>query len=288
MPAPDLDRLAEPIGEASPMGLLWTFLGASSAYQILSGCAELLGGWLLVTRRTTTLGALVAMGVMFNVAALNYCYDTPVKLYSTHLFAMALLLVLGDARRLFEVFVLHRAVPANDLGHLFPTHGNWRWANLAAALLAVAFFGQHTWTMFKVSHEQYRQRASGAKPPIHGVWVTKSFELDGAPAVGDENEVWHRAVAGSTYFFGLETVGVPYTRYFSEYDEKSKSLNLRKRGDANWKAHFTYDRPSDDVLSLQGKMDGHDVYVEMRRIQEPSYLLVTRGFHWINEFPNNQ
>jgi hypothetical protein len=284
MPAPDLDRLAEPIGEASPMGLLWTFLGASSAYQILSGCAELLGGWLLVARRTTTLGALVAAGVMFNVAALNYCYDTPVKLYSTHLFAMALLLLAGDVRRLIDIFVLHRAVPANDLGRLF----RWRPANVAAALLGVLFFGSHTWTTLKVSSTQHEQTANAPKPPIHGVWVAKSFEIDGAPAVGDENEVWHRAIAGSTYFFGLETVGAPYTRYFSEYDEKSKSLNLRKRGVANWKAHFTWDRPSEDVLTLQGSMDGHEIYTEMRRINEPNYLLVNRGFHWINEFPNNQ
>lgn len=284
MPAPDLDRLAEPFGQASPMGLLWTFLGASSPYQILSGAAELLAGWLLVLRRTTTLGALLASGVMFNVAALNFCYDTPVKLYSMHLFATAFVLVLGDARRLLDLFVLHRALPANDLGRLFP----WRAANVAAVLLGVLFFGSHTWSTLRVSWKQYQSFSNGPKPPIHGVWVTKSFELDGAPAVGDENEVWHRAVAGSTYFFGLETVGAPWTRYFSEYDVKSKALNLRRRGDPSWKARFTYDRPSDELLTLQGSMDGHEIYVEMRRIPESDYLLVTRGFHWINEYPNNQ
>ncbi len=35
-------------------------------------------------------------------------------------------------------------------------------------------------------------------------------------------------------------------------------------------------------------MDGHEIYAELRRIEAPEYLLVSRGFHWINEFPDNQ
>jgi hypothetical protein len=50
-PPPALDRLAQPFGEASPMGLLWTFMGTSSAYQIFTGAGGQLGGVLLFQRR---------------------------------------------------------------------------------------------------------------------------------------------------------------------------------------------------------------------------------------------
>ena len=63
-PAPSLDRLVQPFGDASPMGILWTFMGASAAYTIFSGAREMLGGLLLVARRTTLLGALVSAGVL--------------------------------------------------------------------------------------------------------------------------------------------------------------------------------------------------------------------------------
>ena len=81
-----LFKMMEPYGDFSPMGVLWSFMGASLPYVIYSGCAEVLGGILLLFRRTTTLGALVSFAVMLNVAVLNYCYDVPVKLYSTNLF----------------------------------------------------------------------------------------------------------------------------------------------------------------------------------------------------------
>lgn len=57
------------------MGLLWNFIGASAAYTIFTGVAEVLGGLLLVARRTALLGALVCIGVMSNVVLLNFSYD---------------------------------------------------------------------------------------------------------------------------------------------------------------------------------------------------------------------
>ena len=112
MPAPGPDRLLNPIGETSPMGLLWTFMGASSAYQIFAGVGEVVGGTLLFWRRTALLGALVLVVVLANVVALNFCYDVPVKLYSSHLLAMALFIVAPHVPRLLDVLVLNRPAPA--------------------------------------------------------------------------------------------------------------------------------------------------------------------------------
>ena len=109
-PNPTLDRLLQPFGDASPMGLLWTFMGASESYNIFTGAGEMLGGLLLTTRRTTLLGALVCFGVMSHVAMLNFSYDVPVKLFSMHLLAMALFLMAPDLGRLARMFVLNRPV----------------------------------------------------------------------------------------------------------------------------------------------------------------------------------
>jgi hypothetical protein len=40
------DRLLKPYGESSPMGLLWTFMGYSTGYNLFTGGAEALGGLL--------------------------------------------------------------------------------------------------------------------------------------------------------------------------------------------------------------------------------------------------
>lgn len=101
-------ELTRTYGESSPMGLAWTFMGHSPAYGWFTGLAEILGGALLLARRTTTLGALVAIGVMANVVAINFCFDVPVKLYSSLLLGMAVFLAAHDARRLVDFLILGR------------------------------------------------------------------------------------------------------------------------------------------------------------------------------------
>src|SRR5215211_7276333 len=54
MPAPQLERLVQPWGEFSPMGVLWSFMGYSSVYQIFTGFGEATGSFFLLFRRTTT------------------------------------------------------------------------------------------------------------------------------------------------------------------------------------------------------------------------------------------
>ena len=97
-PEPPLYRFVDYYGNSSPMGLLWTFMGMSRAYSLFTGVAEMLGGLLLVVPRFTTLGALVTFAVMSNVWMLNFCYDVPRKIFSTHLVLMSLFLLLPDVR----------------------------------------------------------------------------------------------------------------------------------------------------------------------------------------------
>src|SRR5437763_16588523 len=120
---PGPDRLLETYGESSPMRLLWTFMGASDEYTWFTGAGEMLGGLLLCTRRTTLLGALVSFGVMLHVAVLNFCYDVPVKLFSTHLVLMSVFLTLPDLPWLAKVFVLGRRAEPREVPPL--TRRKW-------------------------------------------------------------------------------------------------------------------------------------------------------------------
>src|SRR5262249_52887402 len=123
MAPPSLARLVESYGDSSPMGLLWTFIGASTPYQIFTGCAELLGGLLLLMPGTTLLGALICVANSTMVFALNMSYDVPVKLYSFHLLLMGVFLILPDLGRLWNMFVLNRTVEPAAPARFFK--GKW-------------------------------------------------------------------------------------------------------------------------------------------------------------------
>ena len=98
------------VGDLTPMSLLWTFMQYSRPYAFFGGLMELAACVLLCFRRTATLGALVCLAVMTNVTLMNYLYAVPVKLYATMITLSAAVLVLYDARRLFDVFVRNRPV----------------------------------------------------------------------------------------------------------------------------------------------------------------------------------
>ncbi|HEX6199012.1 MAG TPA: hypothetical protein VF150_02025, partial [Thermoanaerobaculia bacterium] len=139
---PSLTRLLTAYGDSSPMGLLWTFMGASPAYTVFAGLGETVGGLLLFFKRTRLLGALIVIGVMSNVAMLNYAYDVPVKLFSTHLLLLAIGLAALDARRLAAFFVRNEAAPPALHPPLFRT----RRLNVAARALGLALLGTVIWT----------------------------------------------------------------------------------------------------------------------------------------------
>src|SRR5690606_15196635 len=84
-PGPRLDSLEQIYGNFSPMGLAWRFFGYSETYKTFMGLAEIIPGLLLLFRRTMVLGALLAIAVTTNIVLVNFSFDVPVKLLSTHL-----------------------------------------------------------------------------------------------------------------------------------------------------------------------------------------------------------
>ena len=44
----------------------------------------------------------------------------------------------------------------------------------------------------------------------------------------------------------------------------------------------------DDALTLTGNYDRHAIVVELRRADPSQMPLITRGFHWIQEYPYNR
>jgi hypothetical protein len=153
-------RYLETYGDASPMGILWTFMGASASYTIFAGAVEMLGGILLFVPRLATLGALVGMGAMANVFILNMSYDVPVKLYSFHLLLLSVFLVLPDLKRLTNFFILNR--PAEPAPPALRFQRNWQnrtlliWPVGVWYILRYFFFVSITYAIEELYHGVFR------------------------------------------------------------------------------------------------------------------------------------
>ena len=286
-PAPATDRLMQPFGDASPMGLLWAFMGSSVAYTVFAGLSEMVGGLLLTLRRTTLLGALVCIGVMSNVVMLNFCYDVPVKQYSAHLLLMAVFLAAHDSRRLANVLVLHRPAEPEEVRPLFRR----KWLARTAAACAAVFILYETGTVLYGSYKDFVEYGKAAsKSPLYGMWNVEELVMDGKvrpPLVTDETR-WRRIFFNMPGRFAIQFMSDSRERYNLELDEKKRTLVISKRDDSNWKTTLVYRRLQPDVLFVEGPFDGHKVRARLRRTEPPEFPLLTRGFHWINERPFNR
>jgi hypothetical protein len=286
-PNPPLDRLLQPFGDASPMGLLWTFMGASESYNIFTGAGEMLGGLLLTARRTTLLGALVCFGVLGHVTMLNFSYDVPVKLFSMHLLAMSLFLMAPDLGRLAKMFVLNQAV---EPAVLRPLSGR-KWVHrggLAIRTLWVAFLLA---TALHGAHEA-RKNFGDLTPrsPLYGIWNVEDFEVDGQPHPPQVTDAqrWRRVIFDHPKTIAIQLMNDSRLRYGLDDDAKAMTLALKKRDDPAWTASLAYTRPEPGLLTIEGTLDGRRIRARMRRADAPAFLLINRGFHWINEYPYNR
>lgn len=284
-PSPPLDRLLQPIGDASPGGLLWTFMGASAAYTIFSGLAELLGGLLLLARRTALLGALVCVAVLTNVVALNFCYDVPVKLFSLQLLVMALFLTLPELGRLANVFVFNRTTEPAEIPPLFARQWLDRGARVLPSVLVLGFAALQL-NQVRLIYNQFVKPAS--RPPLYGIWNVEEFILDGTPRpplVGDEVR-WRRVVFDEPRAMAILT-DTSRQRFPLDLEPAAHRLTLAKRGDPGWRSRFSFHRPDPHLLTMEGTFDGHQIRARLRRAANPEFRLVSRGFHWITEIPYN-
>lgn len=61
----------QPVGALTGYQLTWFYFGYSRAYAVLLGLTQVLGGTLLLFRKTTLLGALTMLPVMANILLIN-------------------------------------------------------------------------------------------------------------------------------------------------------------------------------------------------------------------------
>ncbi len=287
MPFPALTRLIEPYGNLSPMGVLWASIGASPAYEIFTGCAETLGGILVLLPRTAMLGALLCLADAIEVFVLNMTYDVPVKLFAFHLVVFSLYLLAPEWPRLRDFFLRERAVgpPARP-----PLLRSAR-ANRAASWALVLYVGYLLAMNVRSARAAWTEFGGGApRPAYYGIWDVESAVVDGkaSPALLGDSDRWRRLVFAFPGAATAQRMDDSFVQFKAELGAHDRRLALTKRDDAKWTAAFLVDRPSRDRLVLEGDVDHRRARLELRRVDETRMLLPSRGFHWVQEFPFNR
>jgi uncharacterized membrane protein YphA (DoxX/SURF4 family) len=293
MPAPRSFTLLQRVGELTPMRMLWTFIGASPAFEAFTGLAELLAGLLLLVPRTTLLGALLCVADMTMVFMMNMCYDVPVKIISFHYLVMGILLVAPDLHRLADLFLFNRPVEAAKARPLFAR----KRLDQAVQILFVVFGLYMIGTNVRDGIERYEKR-NPPRPPLYGVWSVEEIAVDGKdlPLLNVPDR-WRWVIFEKPDEMRLELKAGSHESYAMRLDKAAKRMTLQKyqkdpkgkpvldgagkpQRDPHWQGNLSFNEPKTDVLVLDGTLDGHRTHAKLHKMP-----LIGKGFHWILDPP---
>ena len=278
MPYPSLTRLVQPFGTYSPVGVLLNSIGAAPAYEIFTGCAMVAAGLLLIVPRTVTLGALLSLADMILVFMLAMTYDVPAKLLAFHLILLSCFLLVPDVPRLVRFLLLQRTASLSKEAPLFRGVRANRIALAAQIILGL-------WLV--VVYCRYSWGGGRPLPPLYGIWEVRQMSIDEQPRppLLTDSTRWRRAIF-DTYpdRMAFQRLDDSFAPYGVSVNLPEGTLALTNSDDKNWTASFTFQRPAEDQLILDGRMDNHQVHMELQLTDRNSFLLVSRGFHWIQEF----
>jgi uncharacterized membrane protein YphA (DoxX/SURF4 family) len=281
-PFPSLYNLDESYGDSSPMALLWRFMGYSRSYTIFSGIGEITGGLLLLFRRTTILGTLTTLGLTLNVAVLNFSYDVPVKLFSSHLVLIDLFILAPWIRSLFQFFVSQK-VTAIQYPRLH-FHSRWvRAARISGKILLISLLPigiAKSLASDKVTND--------TTLGLHGVYDIIKFkcshdhpekEIDNLHRVKKiiVDEGYGRVTTTTDSFYYCDVL----------VDTVKHGICLRSFDDTAVRYSFSYENTEKLQMEWFGVHNGDSVRITLARKTPENYILVNRAFHWISENPYN-
>lgn len=268
-PAPPLTALVTPAGEMTLSALLWTTIGSAPAYQIATGCVEVLAGVLLLLPWTVPLGALLALVSMAQVLLLNLTFDIGVKLVTAHLIVLALILLVPAIRLKPDTTLEVRLKADTTIPRVLP---------IALGVYLLATQAWINWSFWQVG--------GGGRPQsvLHGIWNVERLSVDGQarPAeLNDYDRRWRRVIFDAPGMAVFQRTDDSFARYGVAIDEGTGTLALTKGASRTWTSRFTYDRAPDGGMSLEGEMDGHRIRADLQRVDPSAFPLLNSGFRWV-------
>ena len=278
-PAPSLATLVTPVGDLALSALLWTSIGASPAYEIFTGCLEVLAGMFLLFPRTTLLGAAMAAGALLQVFALNMTYDIGLKMVSLHLIILAVVLLIPDLRRLTDLFLRNRATQPSTVPAIPRTPQR---RQLALALQIAA--GVYLLGMYTYINASFWQTGGGGRPKseLYGIWNVEELWIDGELRHVDLNDYdrrWRRIIFDEPGVMRVQRTDDSFARYGASMS--AGAVTLTKGASRTWSARFRVDRAAADRLVLDGEMDGHRIRAQLRQVDFETLRLLNSSFRWV-------
>ena len=278
-------QLALPYGMQKPSNLFWHLLGYSDAFQQFLGWTEVMGGLLLLWRRTVTLGALILVIMMTGVVMVNFCFGINVRYSSLQFLLIAIFLLWNDRGRLLNLFFLSK--PAEAVAYA-PLIGN----PLGRKVFIVIQFIILGLLLYKEISEKTSWTEMFDTPrPLDGIYNTEYFirGADTIPPLQTDSLRWKRLTIdtyGKTLHFShvqLSTDSLTYCNTIIDTIDNVIRFQFKiqdGRGKVYDSCRMLYSLPDSTHLFLKGIWKKDSIQVMMKKYDLNNYLLYRSKFYW--------
>ena len=286
MPGPY--ALTQALGEMSPMSLAWKFMGFSPGFNLFTGIGEALGGFLLLFRRTKVLGGFISLTVMSNIVVMNFCYDIPVKLFSSHLLLLIVFVLWSDFKRIINFLILNKPVEPKKLMSAF-SGTKFQIPSLIIKALFIGFLLFSETTSVLESRKKYGDNAP--KPPLYGIYEVEQFSVNNVelPPLETDSIRWKSMLIQWKGTTAIKLMNDKKQYLKMNIDTTKQTFRLyNQKASSKKSGTFQYTKVGIDSLSIKGvwQMDTLDI---LMKYKNPADMpLLSRGFHWISENPYNR
>jgi len=236
---PEPNILYTPFGQLDQDILYWSTMGTSYTYNLFLGSAEVLCALLLLFGRTRAIGLFASAAVLFNIVAINLCFDISVKLLSSFLLFITLLLLYPHLRLLLQLFVYKQPVQA-------PALAPWpifeQKPVLKKALKTLVGIGLCAWVLWPYVVTRNFNDDKAPRPYLHG-----AYKL--IPERSSSPTTIKRVFVHRGGFLIFQDAEDHFTDYKYEADEVNGKLRLTDYAGKHTTLDFWY-LPKDSILSL--------------------------------------
>lgn len=173
---PEPNTLYTPIGELAPDLALWSALGTSATYNIVTGLMELICAIALMVPRFFRLASLFSVLLLAQIVLLNWSFDISVKGFSSLLLIMALILSMPGWRVLFNQFV--------SSGERSSSHAGWTilsWTRMQQVVFGVGCLFVFVELFWTAKAHQFQWDDWAERPPLHGAYQVQGDSSQASP-----------------------------------------------------------------------------------------------------------
>lgn len=282
----DINRLETEIGNNNGMSFLWTFMSYSKFYGFTAGLIEVIGGLLLLFRKTTSLGGFLLLIAMANVVLMDIGYDVSVKMFAIHLLLMIVLLIRTDLKRLFHFFLGSKPTLAYKYLPLFESS---KLKKIGFALKGILLL------YITISFAQYMVERVESQHTNAYANLTSSQEVELFIKNGDTipNKIsngnrWIKMNINDLSYIPetlmIAKVDKTNERFKFTADTLAQKISLTSLYGENKDTHeITYKALADNIFIYEGIFKGDTLWIQTKAKNLDDYRLIKSGTRWIRD-----